>query len=153
MKPPTPTPLPGRLNDLGIEGSRNSSDSIVSAKPTRGTRGGSLLEATRGVTIALVSSPERKTRQPRLAPYDPAFVGRHQLVGGIQGSQVHFDFVRAAPENGRSATGTEKTPGIVARFTIDLHGILRKHRRGVKKGAMMLAAVETVTKADTVWSS
>src|SRR6185437_6939563 len=39
-----------------------------------------LLKATRGVTIALVSSSERKWRQPRLATDDPAFVGWHQLV-------------------------------------------------------------------------
>ena len=37
-----------------------------------------LLKATRGVTIAVVSSRERKRRQPGLATDDPAFVGRHQ---------------------------------------------------------------------------
>jgi hypothetical protein len=45
-----------------------------------------LLKATRGVTIAVVSSRERKRRQPGLATDDPAFVGWHQLVWGIQGS-------------------------------------------------------------------
>src|SRR5438132_13769415 len=112
-----------------------------------------LLKATRGVTIALVSSRERKRRQPGLATDDPAFVGRHQLVRGIQGSQVHFDFVGRACEDGRAAAGTEKPPGIVARFASDRHRILREHRRSVKKGPMMLAAVETVTKADPVWES
>src|SRR5438094_7105036 len=112
-----------------------------------------LLKATRGVTIALVSSRERKRRQPGLATDDPAFVGRHQLVRGIQGSQVHFDFVCAACENGRAAAGTEKPPGVVACFAIDRHRILREHRGSVKKGPMMLAAVETVTKADPVWES
>ena len=107
-----------------------------------------LLEATRGVTIAVVSSRERKRRQPGLATDDPAFVGWHQLVRGIQGSQVHFDFVRGAPENGRAAAGTEKPPGVVACFAIDRHRILREHRGSVKKGPMMLAAVETVTKAN-----
>ncbi len=43
-------------------------------------------KATRGVTIAVVSSRERKRRQPGLATDDPAFVGWHQLVRGIQGS-------------------------------------------------------------------
>src|SRR3989304_4790600 len=62
-----------------------------------------LLKATRGVTIAVVSSRERKRRQPGLATDDPAFVGWHQLVRGIQGSYVHFDFVCAASENGRAA--------------------------------------------------
>jgi len=45
-----------------------------------------LLKSTRGVTIAVVSSRERKRRQPGLATDDPAFVGWHQLVRGIQGS-------------------------------------------------------------------
>jgi len=43
-------------------------------------------KATRDVTIAVVSSRERKRRQPGLATDDPAFVGWHQLVRGIQGS-------------------------------------------------------------------
>src|SRR6202171_597363 len=110
-------------------------------------------KATRGVTIALVSSRERKRRQPGLATDDPAFVGWHQLVRGIQGSQVHFDFVCGACENGRAAAGTEKPPGVVACFAIDRHRILREHRGRVKKGPMMLAAVETVTKTDPVWES
>src|SRR5438874_4970126 len=112
-----------------------------------------LLKATLGVTIAVVSSRERKRRQPGLATDDPAFVGWHQLVRGIQGSQVHFDFVCGARENGRAAAGTEKPPGVVACFAIDRHRILREHRGSVKKSPMMLAAVETVTKADPVWES
>src|SRR5437763_6596768 len=112
-----------------------------------------LLRATRGVTIALVSSRERKRRQPGLATDDPAFVGWHQLVRGIQGSEVHFDFVCGACENGRAAAGTEKPPGVVACFAIDRHRILREHRGSVKKGPVMLATVETVTKADPVWES
>src|SRR5919106_6819560 len=109
-----------------------------------------LLKAIRGVTIAVVSSRERKRRQPGLATDDPAFVGWHQLVRGIQGSYVHFDFVCAASENRRAAAGTEKPPGVVACFAIDRHRILREHRGSVKEGPMMLAAVETVTKADPV---
>src|SRR5262249_27062781 len=53
----------------------------------------------------------------------------------------------------RAAAGTEKPSGVVARFAIDRHRILREHRGSVKKGPMMLAAVETVTKADPVWAS
>jgi len=68
------------------------------------------LEATAGVTIALVSSLERKRRQPGFTTDDPAFVGWHQLVGGIQGSQVHFDFVGGACENGRAAAGQKNRP-------------------------------------------
>src|SRR4030095_13367660 len=114
---------------------------------------GLLLKATRGVTIAVVSSLELKRRTPGFATDDPAFVGWPQLVRGIEGSQVHFDFVCAASENGGTAAGTEKPPGVVACFAIDRHRILREHRRSVKKGSMMLAAVETVTKADPVWES
>src|ERR1043165_5387237 len=109
-----------------------------------------VLKPAAGVTIAVVSSGERKWRQPGLAADDPAFIGRHQLVRGVQGSKVHFDFVGAACENGRAAAGTEKPPGVVAGFAIDRHRILREHRGSVKKGPMMLAAVETVTKADPV---
>src|SRR5688572_26133756 len=112
-----------------------------------------LLKATRGVTIAVVSSREGKRRQPGLATDDPAFVGWHELVRGIERSEVHFDFVCGACENGRAAAGTEKPPGVVACFAIDRHCILGEHGGSVKKGAMMLAAVETVTKADPVWES
>jgi hypothetical protein len=103
------------------------------------------LEAARSVTIAVVSSRKRKRRQPGLATDDPAFVGWHQLVGGIQGSEVHFDLVCGAGENGRAASGTEEPPGVVARFAVDRHRILREYRGGVKKGPVMLAAIETVT--------
>src|SRR5213080_2689671 len=112
-----------------------------------------LLKATRGFTIALVSCRERKRRQPGLATDDPAFVGGHQLVRGIERSQVHFDFVCGARENGRAAAGTEKPPGVLACFAIDRHRILREYRGSVKKRPMMLAAVETVTKADPVGES
>src|SRR6478752_7354404 len=112
-----------------------------------------LLKATRRVTIALVSSRERKRRQPGFATNDPAFVRWHQLVRGIQGSQVHFDFVCGARENRRAAAGTEKPLGVLACFAIDRHRILREHRGSVKECPMMLAAVETVTEADPVWAS
>src|SRR6185295_7532059 len=112
-----------------------------------------LLKATRGVTISLISSRERKRRQPGLATNDPAFVRWHQLIRSIQGSQVHFDFVCGARENGRAAAGTEKPPGVVACFASDRHRILREHRGSMKKGPVMLAAVETVTKAEPVRGS
>jgi hypothetical protein len=44
-------------------------------------------------------------------------------------------------------------PGVVARFAIDRHRILIEHGGSVKEGPMMLAAVETMTKADPVWKS
>ena len=52
-----------------------------------------------------------------------------------------------------SRSGDRKPPEVVACFAIDRHRILREHRGSVKKGPMMLAAVETVTKADPVWES
>src|SRR5690606_30420650 len=106
----------------------------------------------RGVAIALVSSRERKRRQPGFAADGPELVGRPQLVGGIQGAQAHLDLVGGAREHGGAATEAEEAPGIVARLAKDRHRILREHRRSVKEGAMMLAAVETVTKPDPVWS-
>lgn len=57
----------------------------ASRQSSRGSTG-LRLKATRGVTIAVVSSCERKRRQPGLATDDPAFVGWHQLVRGIQGA-------------------------------------------------------------------
>ncbi len=113
----------------------------------------SLLKTTRGGAIAIVASRERKRRQPRLATDGPEFVGWPQLVRGVQGSYVHFDFVCAASENGRAAAGTEKPAGVVACFAIDRHRILREYRGSVKKSSMVLAAVETVTNADPVWAS
>lgn len=59
-----------------------------------------VLKTPRGIPIALVASCERKRRQPGLATHDPALVGRCQLVRGIEGSEVHFDFVSTAREHG-----------------------------------------------------
>jgi len=111
------------------------------------------LKASRDVAITLVSFRERKRRQPGLAVDDPAFIAWLQLVGRIQGSQVHFNFICGTRENGRAAAGTEKPPGVVACFAIDRHRILREYRRSVKKCPMMFAAVETVTNTDAVWAS
>src|ERR1700730_16681387 len=117
------------------------------------TIGDLLLKATLGVAIAVVSSRERKRRQPGLATDDPAFVGRHQLVRRIERPQIHFDFVFAPSEHGRAAARTEKPTAIVACFALDCYPILGEHRGRVKKSAMMLAAIETVTKADAIWPS
>src|SRR3546814_18028516 len=83
---------------------------FLAVKPGRAAR--LFLGAARGVTIAVIPSGEWKRRQPGLATDGPEFVGWFQLVRGIQGSQVHFDFVAAAAENGRAAAGTEKPPGV-----------------------------------------
>src|SRR5438876_11316025 len=66
---------------------------------------------------------------------------------------MYFDFVGGARENGRAAARAEKPPGIVACLAVDRHRLLREHRCSVKKRAMMLAAVETVTDADPVWAT
>ena len=52
---------------------------------------------------------ERKRRQPGLATDGPEFIGWHQLVRGIQGSQVDFDFVGAASRKRTSRSGDRKT--------------------------------------------
>src|SRR5699024_7809165 len=102
-------------------------------------------------TIEVVASRQRKRRQPGLATNDPAFIGRHQQVRGIQGSQVHFAFVCAVCENGSTAAGAEIAPEVVTGFAIDRHRLLREPRGRVEKRPMMLAAVKAVTKADPVW--
>src|SRR5262245_36501662 len=95
-----------------------------------------LLEATRGVAIAVVSSRARERRQPGLATDDPELVGWFQLVRGVQGPQVHFDLVAAASEDGRATAGTEKSPSVVARLALDRHRIFGEHRGGVKQRSM-----------------
>jgi hypothetical protein len=112
-----------------------------------------LLKATCGVPITFVSSRERKRRQPGLATDDPAFIGWHQSVGGIQATQVHFDLVCGAPENRRAAAGTEEPPNVVTSFALDCHPILRKYCGSVEKRSVMLAAVEAVAKPNPVWES
>ncbi len=84
---------------------------------------------------------------------NPTFVGWHQLIGGIQRSQVQFDFVCGTCEIGLAAAGAKIPPSVVARLTSNRHRIAREHRRGVEKGPMMLATVETVTKANPVRES
>ena len=44
------------------------------------------------------------------------------------------------------------SPAIIMGLTGNRYRILRKDRGGVKKGAMMLATIETVTDPDTVWA-
>ena len=67
------------------------------------------------------------------------------MVRGIQGSEVHFDFVGAA--------GTEKPPAVFACFPIDCHRILGEYRASVKEGAMMLAAPSSKRLAEAKLSS
>jgi hypothetical protein len=107
-----------------------------------------LLEARRGIAIALISSLEWKWRKPGLAPYRPEFVGRHQLVGSIEGAKAHFDLVSRASENGGAAARTEKPPREVASLAVDRDRILGEHRTCMKERPIMLATVEAMTKTD-----
>ncbi|MNZ62758.1 hypothetical protein D3C78_808880 [compost metagenome] len=118
-----------------------------------GRGGGLLLKAPAGVSIALVASAQCKCRQPGFAADNPAFVGGYQLIRGIQGSQVHFDFVVAAGEHRGAAAGTEMTAGVVLRLALDGHRILREYGRGVEQRTMMFSAVQAVTKADPIRAS
>lgn len=96
---------------------------------------------------------EREWRQPRLAADRPAFIGRHQLVRGIEGAEMHFDFAGAAREDRRAAARTEMPPGVVACLARDGHRLGGKYRRRVEERPMMLAAVEAVTDAHPVGAS
>jgi hypothetical protein len=63
---------------------------------------------------------------------------------------MHFDFACAAGEHRRATAGTEESPAVVACLTLDRHRILREYRGREKKSAVMLAAVEAMTKTDPV---
>ena len=88
------SPQHGHADRPGAEADRfRLSPAVSSQDPLPSPRNGAfapfvrlLLKATRAVTIVVVSSRERKRRQPGLATDDPAFVGWHQLVRGIQAS-------------------------------------------------------------------
>jgi len=68
--------------------------------------------------------------------------GRHRLQGAPGPARRHSS--RKLVDARRRG---HKPADIVARFTFDRHRILRDYRGGVKEGAMMLTAVETVTNA------
>src|SRR3546814_158943 len=111
------------------------SSDLTAHRSTRLFRG-----ATRGFTVALVASRERERRQPGFAADGPQLVGRHQLVGCIQGPEVHFDLVTAASEDGRSAAGAEAQPGVVARFAPDTHPPAREYPGVGAQGPLRLAS-------------
>src|SRR3546814_15980705 len=110
------------------------SSDLTAHRSTRLFRG-----ATRGFTVALVASRERERRQPGFAADGPQLVGRHQLVGCIQGNEVHFDLVPAASEDGRSAAGAEEPPGVVALFAPARNRDERSDRGGTCQGPVVLA--------------
>lgn len=108
------------------------------------------LETALGLAIPLISSRPWERRKPGFSPYRPEFVGRFQLIGRIQGTQVHFDFIPGAGKDGRAAAGTEKPAGIVACFSFDCHCLLREDGGSMEQGSVMLATVEAMAKADPV---
>src|SRR5690606_35440359 len=111
---------------------------------------GSLLVETRGVAITLVAFRELERRQPGLPTNDPVLVSWQELIGGIQASQMHFDLILAARKNGRAAARAEEAPPVLARFAFDRHRAFRKDRRRTEDRTMVLAAVETVTNANSI---
>ena len=66
---------------------------------------------------------------------------------------MNFDFVGGAREKRRTAAGAEMPTGKVARLAVNGHGILRKYRERTEQGAVMLAAIEAMTEADSKWAS
>lgn len=90
----------------------------------------------------------RKRRQPGFTTDRPAFIRWRQPIRLIQAAQVHFDFIAAEGKDGGAATRAETAPGVVANIALDHHRLPREYRGGEEQGAMMLAAVETVAKAD-----
>src|SRR5690606_3034647 len=102
------------------------------------------LGPTRGFPVTLVSPRQPERRQPGFATDGPQLVGRHQLVGCVQRSEVHFDLVVAASEDGRAAARTEEPPGVIAHLALDHYRVPREYRGGVEQRPMVLAAVEAV---------
>lgn len=54
---------------------------------------------TCSAAVLCIVASQRKLRQPAFAPHGPVFIGGRELIGGIQGSQMHFDLVTVPGEN------------------------------------------------------
>ena len=63
------------------------------------------LETARYVTVAIISPDEREQGHPGFAADDPAFIGRHQSVGSVESSEIHFHLVGGAPETDEPQRG------------------------------------------------
>ena len=111
------------------------------------------LGAPGALPVALVMSGQRKGRQPGFAPHGPEFVGRHELVRGVERAEIDLDLVFAAAENRRAAARAKMPSLVVVRFALDRYRSLGEDRGGMKQRAVMLAAVETVAEADPVGAS
>lgn len=109
-----------------------------------------LLLAAPVFPITLVASGNRKVRQPGFAADGPEFIGRCQLIRGIERTQMQFHFITGLGKDRRAAARAERSPLIRPCLAFNRHGILRKHSRGVEQSPVMLAAVETMAKADPI---
>jgi len=54
---------------------------------------------------------QRKLRQPGFAEDGPAFIGRGELVGGVEGAEVDFDLIAAAGEDRGAASAAVMAAG------------------------------------------
>ena len=50
---------------------------------------------------------QRKIRQPRFTPHNPALIGRLQLIRRIQRAEVHLDLITTAVEHRRTTARAE----------------------------------------------
>ncbi len=103
------------------------------------------------VTLILFRTGNRL--QPGLSAYGPEFVGWLEEIGPVEGAEVDFDFIIAAGENRRAAAGAEETLGMAACLAGNHDGIFWENRGSVEQSAVVLAAIHTVTKANSVWLS
>src|SRR5690606_27523692 len=101
--------------------------------------------------VALIAVHVWERRQPAFAAYGPEFVGRPELIRRIERTEIDFDLVAAAPENGRPAARAKMTSRVVPGFSLDRNRSLGEYRRSVKQRAVMLAAVEAMADADPIW--
>ena len=72
------------------------------------------------------------------------------MVDGVEGAEIHFNFVAGPPEHRRAAPRAEMTPGIFACLSLNRHCNLIEDRRRVKQGSMVLPAIEAVADADAL---
>lgn len=113
-------------------------------------RAGSILTPVLAGTIPFITVLDRENRKPRFPSDRPKLVGRSETVSGVEGTEIDLHFVAAAPEHGRAAGRAEVPVAVVPRFPGDADLADRIDRRGMKKRAVMLAAVQAMAKPDAV---
>src|SRR5690554_620070 len=108
------------------------------------------LETAAGIAVAFITPHPRKGRQPGLPPDGPELVGGQHLLGIIKAAQADLDLVAAAGKDRGAAMRTEMAPEIGVGFSHHRHRRFGEDGRGVKRGAMLAAAVLAVADADAV---